>query len=85
MLPSGDQSGWRSQSGFVVSRLTPVPSAFMLKMSKLRVCGSVRRLANAIRPLKGAADAGAARHSQAAPAPNSSARVLRIGPAAIAA
>jgi hypothetical protein len=50
----------------VVSRRTPVPSGFMLKMSKLLACGSERTLENAIRPLKTSADAGAARHSQAA-------------------
>ena len=51
-VPRGDQSGWRSVSGLVVRRRTSLPSAFMLKMSNSLACGSVRRLENAIRPLK---------------------------------
>src|SRR5688572_25654678 len=66
--PSGDQSGWRSVSGLVVRRRTPVPSAFVLKRSNSLACGSVRVLENAIRPLKlSGADADEDEDEAAAP------------------
>src|SRR4051794_3566939 len=82
-VPVGDQSGWRSPAGLVVSRRTSLPPAFMLKMSNARVApaaGSTRSLANAIRPLNGAAGADAGRASDAAAAIAVARRTrLRIG------
>jgi hypothetical protein len=60
--PSGDQSGWRSFAGFVVRRRSPVPSGLIVNTSPAGfwpIVGSVRKLANAIRPLKTSARAGA--------------------------
>ena len=35
LVPSGDHAGWRSAAKVLVTRCTPLPSAFMNQMSKL--------------------------------------------------
>src|SRR6476659_3590511 len=70
--PSGDQSLCASSSGLSVSRRRSVTSGFIEKMSPSSPCGSVRKLENAIRPLKTSACADvaetAATHSRDATA-----------------
>src|SRR5829696_7136436 len=68
--PSGAQSDWASSSGLVVSRRRSVPSWLMLKMSPTSPAGLVRKLENAMRPLKTSACAavGTARTDPAASA-----------------